>query len=146
MKEVTSSHKSRDRYSGFQPNDWVRVEGTVEFLYRLQGERENGVREIFAGKLVQDVGFNLKEYGHNASHITVEKQNVGEDMSKKYQVILHKCDDGYTVECPEIPGCFSEGDTEEEALENIKEAIKGCLDAREQLGYEDRLIVKTIEV
>jgi len=37
-------------------------------------------------------------------------------------------DGGFNVSCPAIPGCHSQGDTEEEAIENIKEAIKGCLD------------------
>lgn len=37
-------------------------------------------------------------------------------------------DGGYVVECPAIPGCISEGDTAEEALINIKEAIEGCLE------------------
>jgi len=32
------------------------------------------------------------------------------------------------VECPSLPGCISEGRTVEEALENIKDAIQGCLD------------------
>ncbi|MCX6699006.1 MAG: type II toxin-antitoxin system HicB family antitoxin [Methanomicrobiales archaeon] len=36
-------------------------------------------------------------------------------------------DGGFTVSCPAIPGCHSEGDTLEEALENIKDAIVGCV-------------------
>ncbi|MEW6188240.1 MAG: MerR family transcriptional regulator [Thermodesulfobacteriota bacterium] len=48
----------------------------------------------------------------------------------KYPVILHADteDGGYWVECPEIPGCASQGDTVEEALFMIKEAIEGCLE------------------
>lgn len=34
---------------------------------------------------------------------------------------------GYTVSCPALPGCHSQGDSIEEALENIKDAIRGCL-------------------
>lgn len=34
---------------------------------------------------------------------------------------------GYTVKVPVLPGCISEGDTLEEALKNIKDAIEGCL-------------------
>ena len=41
---------------------------------------------------------------------------------------------GYVVSCPSLPGCFSQGDTMEEALENIKEAIQACL---ESLGEDD---------
>jgi predicted RNase H-like HicB family nuclease len=34
------------------------------------------------------------------------------------------------AECPAIPGCVSQGQTESEALDNIREAIAGCLEAR----------------
>ena len=40
------------------------------------------------------------------------------------QVIVHPAEEGgYWVEVPSLPGCFSQGDTKQEALENIKEAI-----------------------
>jgi predicted RNase H-like HicB family nuclease len=42
----------------------------------------------------------------------------------KFTVLLEECEEGgYTVTCPTLPGCISEGDTYEEALENIKDAI-----------------------
>ncbi len=47
----------------------------------------------------------------------------------RYQVVLHKSDEGYSVSCPALPGCWSEGDTEEEALANIKDAIQDYLAA-----------------
>ena len=37
-------------------------------------------------------------------------------------------DGGYNISCPALPGCHSQGDTIEEAVENIKDAIKGCLE------------------
>ena len=40
-----------------------------------------------------------------------------------YQVVLHKSEEGYSVSCPGLPGCWSQGETEEEALENIQDAI-----------------------
>jgi len=46
----------------------------------------------------------------------------------EYQVILMPAEEGgYTVVVPALPGCVSEGDTEEEALENIRDAIVGWL-------------------
>jgi predicted RNase H-like HicB family nuclease len=36
---------------------------------------------------------------------------------------------GFVVSCPSLPGCFSQGDTMEEAVENIKEAIQACLES-----------------
>ena len=51
----------------------------------------------------------------------------------EFTVILEECEEGgYTVTCPALPGCVSEGDTYEEALRNIKEAIKGYLEAMEK--------------
>jgi len=45
-------------------------------------------------------------------------------MPTTRQVILHPAEEGgYWVEVPSLPGCFSQGETKEEALENIKEAI-----------------------
>ena len=41
----------------------------------------------------------------------------------KYQVSLEKTDEGYSVHCPGLPGCWSQGQTEDEALANIAEAI-----------------------
>ena len=41
----------------------------------------------------------------------------------QYLTILHKTEYGYAVRVPALPGCHSQGDTEEEALENIKDAI-----------------------
>lgn len=41
----------------------------------------------------------------------------------KYPVVVHKSEYGYDVHCPILPGCNSQGDTLEEALENIKDAI-----------------------
>ena len=48
-------------------------------------------------------------------------------------------DGGFNVSCPAIPGCHSQGDTEEEAIKNIKEAISGCLEVlNERAQIRDR--------
>ncbi len=47
----------------------------------------------------------------------------------KYKIVLNKTDEGYSVSCPGLPGCWSQGKTEAEALENIKDAIKEYLTA-----------------
>jgi predicted RNase H-like HicB family nuclease len=41
----------------------------------------------------------------------------------KYRVVLQRSEEGYSVSCPGLPGCHSQGDTEQEALENIQSAI-----------------------
>lgn len=42
----------------------------------------------------------------------------------KYRVRLEKTEEGYAVWCPGLPGCWSQGETEEETLNNIKDAIQ----------------------
>lgn len=47
----------------------------------------------------------------------------------RYKVTLHRTDEGISVSVPALPGCWSEGDTEEEALGNIRNAIQEYLAA-----------------
>ena len=54
----------------------------------------------------------------------------------KYKVRLEKSEEGYAVWCPGLPGCWSQGETEEEALENIKDAIKTYLETVEILSKD----------
>jgi predicted RNase H-like HicB family nuclease len=59
----------------------------------------------------------------------------------KFTVILRKEEEGgYTVQCIELPGAISEGDTKKEALTNIREAIQGYLEAFPE--EEERLKLK----
>jgi predicted RNase H-like HicB family nuclease len=59
----------------------------------------------------------------------------------KFTVILRKEEEGgYTVQCVELPGAISEGDTKKEALGNIREAIQGYLEAFPE--EEERLKLK----
>lgn len=48
-------------------------------------------------------------------------------MAVRYKVFLKKTDEGYSVWAPGLPGCWSQGATEEEALENIRDAIAAYL-------------------
>jgi len=50
-------------------------------------------------------------------------------MSASYPVVLIKSEEGYAVGCPALPGCWSQGATESEALQNIREAIQDYLAA-----------------
>ena len=49
----------------------------------------------------------------------------------KYKVVLRQSEEGFSVCCPGLPGCWSQGNTEEEALANIREAIREYLEARD---------------
>jgi predicted RNase H-like HicB family nuclease len=57
----------------------------------------------------------------------------------KYRVVLHLSEEGYSVSVPGLPGCWSEGDTEEEALENIRDAIQEYLAAIEEQVPQEEL-------
>ena len=55
-------------------------------------------------------------------------------------------DGGWVVECPSIPGCVSQGATKEEALENVKDAIRECLRVRAEKGYPLTIETRQVEV
>ena len=59
-----------------------------------------------------------------------------------YRVILRQSEEGFSVSCPGLPGCWSQGATEEEALENIRTAIREYVAAAEELasGEDSRLV------
>ena len=62
----------------------------------------------------------------------------------KYRIALHKSEEGYSVSVPGLPGCWSQGATEKEALDNIRDAISEYISVvDEQLRGED---VREIEV
>ncbi len=51
-------------------------------------------------------------------------------MTMRYKIELTKTTEGYSVSCPTLPGCWSQGNDEHEALSNIKDAIEEYLAAR----------------
>lgn len=57
-----------------------------------------------------------------------------------YKVVIHESDEGFSVSCPGLPGCWSQGETEAEALINIQDAIQEYLAAIDDLiiGQEVR--------
>lgn len=62
----------------------------------------------------------------------------------KYKIALYKSDEGYSVSCPGLPGCWSQGNTEEEAIKNIQDAIKEYLAAVDALAPDAE--VREVEV
>jgi len=62
----------------------------------------------------------------------------------KYKVILEKSEEGVSVSVPGLPGCHSQGDTEEEALENIGEAISEYLEVVAELSRDK--VTREVEV
>jgi predicted RNase H-like HicB family nuclease len=64
----------------------------------------------------------------------------------KYKIAIHESDEGFSVSVPGLPGCWSQGATEQEALDNVRDAIREYLAVvNEQLqGEEDREVENTV--
>ncbi|MFM7591086.1 MAG: type II toxin-antitoxin system HicB family antitoxin [Isosphaeraceae bacterium] len=65
----------------------------------------------------------------------------------QFAITLDRDEDGaWVAECPAIPGCVSQGKSRDEAVENIKDAIKDCLIVRAQRGMPLTIETQLIEV
>jgi len=69
-------------------------------------------------------------------------------MSKTFKIILEpQAEGGYTVFVPELPDVISEGDTKEEAIANIKDAIEGYLLTMKEMGWPTPVVEEvTVDV
>ncbi len=67
--------------------------------------------------------------------------------SMTFTITITRDEDGmYIAECPAIPGCVSQGKTEEEAQLNIQDAIKGCLEVRAEMGIPLTVATRQVQV
>jgi predicted RNase H-like HicB family nuclease len=65
----------------------------------------------------------------------------------KFVITMFRDEDGMVVaDCPAIPGCVSQGKTEEEAEQNIREAIQACLEVRAEKGMPLTVSTRQVEV
>ena len=65
----------------------------------------------------------------------------------KFVITIEQDEEGiFVVECPSIPGCISQGKTEQEALDNIEDAIKQCLEVRAEKGMPLTVMTREVEV
>ena len=65
----------------------------------------------------------------------------------RFLVTIDRDEDGvWIVECPSIPGCVSQGKTKEEALTNVRDAIKLCLEVRAERGMPLTVETRQVEV
>ena len=62
----------------------------------------------------------------------------------KYKIALYKSEEGYSVSVPGLPGCWSQGETEKEAIENIQDAIREYLDAIDEIVRDAQ--VREVEI
>jgi len=65
----------------------------------------------------------------------------------KFIITVFRDEDGmYIAECPSIPGCISQGKTEQEVEDNIQDAIKQCLEVRAEKGMPLTVTTHQVEV
>ncbi|MCU0727028.1 MAG: type II toxin-antitoxin system HicB family antitoxin [Planctomycetes bacterium] len=65
----------------------------------------------------------------------------------KSMITVDRDEDGvYIAECPAIPGCVSQGHTEQEAIENIRDAIRECLTVRAEHGMPLTVATREVEI
>ncbi len=65
----------------------------------------------------------------------------------KFLITIYQDEDGvFIAECPSIPGCVSQGKTEQEAEENIRHAIRECLEVRSERGMPIVVATREVEV
>ena len=65
----------------------------------------------------------------------------------RFQITLDRDEDGvWIAECPSIPGCVSQGQTKEQALQSIREAIAVCLEVRAERGLPLTVETRQVEV
>lgn len=140
---ITESRIPKLNQIGPDPKEWVKA--AISFDAQAVGPRKDGhldIIEISDSKLLSM---------DSIAYVNTDSRNPyiegGESSMAKYQVVVKPEEDGgFVVECPSIPGCMSQGETIEEALENIKEAIQGCLEARQELGMPLTVDVYEVEV
>ena len=112
---------------------WARRRGQPDPYLKI-GQTDHGSRErnkLGAGgtnrriQIFTWIRYNLIIHWPEATKCKLQ------EFQMKLIVSLDRDEDGiWIAECPSIPGCVSQGPTKEEALENVKEAIQLCLEAR----------------
>lgn len=103
-----------------------------ESIFVLADKKEKILDTLRRGQMVfaLAIGELIEELKGEVEKINRDRKYKVSVKGKSYDVILHPDteDGGFWVECPSLAGCSSQGDTVEEALEMIKDAIKGHLE------------------
>jgi len=107
-----------------------------ETIFVLTKDKKIIIDTLRNGQLVFSIALGkiIEELKGKVLTLQKEKKYKVIIKGKEYPVILYPDteDGGYWIECPTLPGCASQGDTIEEALEMIKDAIKGHLEVLEE--------------
>ncbi len=103
-----------------------------ETIFVIADKKEKILDTLKRGQMVfaLALGELIEELKGEVEKISRDRKYKVSVKGKSYDVVLHPDneDGGFWVECPSLPGCSSQGDTVEEALEMIKDSIKGHLE------------------
>lgn len=105
-----------------------------ETIFVLAKEKNVILDVLSKGQLIMAIAIGeiIEELKGEVEKITQERKYQVKVQGKSYNVVLHPDleDGGYWVECPSLPGCASQGDTVEETLAMIRDAISGHLEVK----------------
>jgi predicted RNase H-like HicB family nuclease len=111
-----------------------------ETIFVLTNKNREIIDTLKKGQCVFTIAIEelINDLKGKTSKITMDRVYMVNVSKRRFKVILHPDleDGGYWVECPELHGCSSQGDSVEEALDMIKDAIRGHLEVEEELKKE----------
>lgn len=111
-----------------------------ETIFVLTNKDKEIIDTLKRGQYVLAIAIEelVKDLRGKTGKISTEKPYRVNVSKREFKVILHPDleDGGYWVECPVLPGCSSQGDSKEEALDMIKDAIRGHLEVDQELRKE----------
>lgn len=111
-----------------------------ETIFVLTNKDKEIIDTLKRGQYVLAIAIEelINDLRGKTSKITTERTYMVKVSKREFKVILHPDleDGGYWVECPQLPGCSSQGGSVEEALDMIKDAIKGHLEVEQELKKE----------
>jgi predicted RNase H-like HicB family nuclease len=111
-----------------------------ETIFVLTNKNKEIIDTLKKGQYVLSIAIGelINELKGETSKMTMDREYMVNVLKRSFKVILHPDleDGGYWIECPELPGCSSQGDSVEEALDMIRDAIKGHLEVQEELKKE----------
>lgn len=123
-----------------QPLAELRFLTDGETIFILTNKDKEIIDTLKQGQYVLAIAIEklINELKGRTSKITKDRTYMVNVAKRRFKVILHPDleDGGYWIECPELPGCSSQGDSIEEALDMIKDAIRGHLEVEEEVKKE----------
>lgn len=119
-----------------RPLSELRLLTDGETIFVLTEDRKEMIDTLKSGQLVFSLALGEIMESLKGEIVALQRERKYKVVvkGKKYSVILHTDteDGGYWIECPSLPGCASQGDTAEEALEMIRDAIEGHLEVMQK--------------